>query len=69
MYAAAQQGRLLDGWIAGNSSADTEIKGSIKQLRQKTRQIIRDNPWGKNAHRSIISNVIGSSGIKLQAQV
>ena len=25
MYAAAQQGRLLDGWIAGNSSADTEI--------------------------------------------
>ena len=69
MYAGAQTSRLTSNWIAGNSSADTEIKGSIKQLRQRSRQVCRDNPYGRQAIRSIVSNVVGPVGFKIQSQI
>ena len=69
MYGGAQTGRLLSDWVASATSADAEIKSSIKRLRQRSRQLIRDNAFARNAVRSITSNVIGPSGIKLQAQV
>ncbi len=69
MYAGAQTSRLTSNWIAGNSSADAEIKGSLKQLRQRARQIGRDNPYGRQAIRSIVSNVVGPVGFKIQSQI
>ena len=69
MYAGAQTSRLTSNWIAGNSSADAEIKGSLKQLRQRSRQVCRDNPYGRQAIRSIVSNVVGPVGFKIQSQI
>ena len=69
MYGGASVSRLTAGWIANGTSADAEIKGSIKRLRQRSRQLVRDNSYARQAVRSIVSNVIGPDGIKLQSQV
>lgn len=69
MYAGAATSRLNSNWMAAGTSADAEIKGSIKTLRQRSRQLVRDDPHARQAVRSITSNVIGDSGIKLQAHV
>ena len=53
-YASASSGRLLAGWMANNTSADAEIKGSLPKLQQRSRQIVRDTPYGKQAVRLLL---------------
>ena len=69
MYAGATTSRLTSNWIASGTSADAEIKGSLGTLRQRSRQLVRDNSHAKNAVRTITANVIGPHGIKLQANI
>lgn len=67
-YAGAKVGRMLADWITSSTSADTEIKSSLKKLRDRSRELARDNDFVRNAVRTITNNVIGQ-GIKLQSQV
>ena len=41
-YAAAQNNRLTSDWISQATSADSEIRGSIRVLRNRARQLVRD---------------------------
>jgi len=68
MYAGANSSRLTFSWLAGGTSADSEIKSSNKKLRHRTRQVCRDNVYARQAQRSIVQNVIGT-GVRLQADV
>ena len=68
MYEGATVSRLTSDWIAGGTSADAEINGSISRLRNRARQLVRDSDYARQAKRAVVHNVIGS-GIKLQAQV
>ena len=68
-YTGAIRDRLTSSWVAPNSSADSLINGSNKILRQRAREVIRNNPWGRNAARQIVSNVVGPNGFKLQSSV
>ena len=63
-YAGAALSRLTDGWVTGSTSADAEVKTSLKKLRDRSRQLCRDNPYAKQAKRTTQINVIGQ-GIKL----
>lgn len=67
-YAAAHNSRLTSGWVAPTTSADTEIRSSLTNLRARSRQLCRDTPYAKRARVLVVNNVIGS-GIGLQAQV
>ena len=67
-YAGAALSRLTDGWVTGSTSADAEVKTSLKKLRDRSRQLCRDNPYAKQAKRTTQINVIGQ-GIKLQCLV
>lgn len=67
-YAGAQMNRLTSDWQATNTSADSELRTSLRTLRFRTRQLIRDNDYAKNAIRTIKNNVIGK-GISFQSQV
>ena len=69
MFTGAQKSRLTSNWVASAASADAELKGAIKLLRQRSRDLVRNNPHAKNAVRTICSNVIGPNGIKLQSQI
>lgn len=67
-YAGAIINRLTSDWIAHGTSADAEIKTSLRKLRDRSRQMVRDNPYARQAKRTTQINVIGS-GIRLQSQV
>jgi lambda family phage portal protein len=67
-YAGAAMGRLNSDWTALNTSADTEIITSLRTLRARSRELLRDNEYAKAAVRIIKNNVVGS-GIGMQAQV
>lgn len=68
MYAGAQASRLTADWVTSVTSADQEIKGSLKRLRSRSRQLVRDNDYAKSAIRVVRNSVIGT-GVRLQAQV
>ena len=68
MYAGAQASRLTADWVTSVTSADQEIKGSLKRLRSRSRQLVRDNDYAKSAIRVVRNNVVGT-GVRLQAQV
>lgn len=67
-YAGAVINRLTNDWIANGTSADAEIKTSLRKLRDRSRQMVRDNPYARQAKRTTQINVVGS-GIRLQSQV
>jgi len=68
MYEGASVSRLTTDWIAGGTSADAEINGSLSRLRNRARQLVRDSDYARQAKRAVVSNVIGT-GIRMQAQV
>ena len=67
-YNGAMVSRLTSDWMTSQSSADAEIKGSLRRLRDRSREMVRNNPYARQAKRTTQINVVGS-GIKLQSQV
>ena len=39
MFGGAQSNRLTNDWVTSVTSADQEIKGSLKRLRSRSRQL------------------------------
>lgn len=68
MYQGATVGRLNSDWVTSSTSADSEIKGSLSRLRNRSRQLVRDSDYARQAIRAVKNNVVGT-GIKMQAQV
>ena len=67
-YAGAEVSRLTADWNPINTSADSELVTSIRLLRARSRQLVRDNEYAKNCVRIVMNNVVGT-GIGLQARV
>lgn len=67
-FAGAMYNRLVTDWISSGTSADSEIKGSLRALRNRARQLERDNDFIRQYLRAVQNNVIGQ-GIPFQAQV
>jgi lambda family phage portal protein len=68
-YAGAVINRLTSDWIAQSTSADSEIWASLRTLRDRSRSLCRDNDYAIGAVRTILSNVLGESGIRMQSKV
>lgn len=68
-FDGASTHRLLLDWIAQARSADEEIKGDLRLLRARARELGRNNSYVKRYFRLLQNNVIGPMGIRLQAQV
>lgn len=67
-YAAAAFNRLVSDWMASSSSADAEMRGPLKVLRNRSRDLGRNNDYVKQFLREVQNNVVGQ-GISFQAQV
>jgi lambda family phage portal protein len=63
-YDAAGTGRRFDGWHRTGTSADAEINRSLSNLRNGSRDLVRNNPWAKRAISVIANHVVGT-GIRL----
>ena len=69
VFSGAQGGRLTLDWFASILSADQEIKGNMRILRARSREMSRNNPVAKSFIKILLGNVLGERGIGYQAQV
>lgn len=58
-YQGAAVGRRTDGWITPGTSADAEIAPQNARLRNRARDLVRNNPWAANAVKVLASNIVG----------
>jgi lambda family phage portal protein len=69
MYEAARRNRLLHDLVAPTSSADAELRVSLRILRDRACQLCRDNPYARQAKRTTQINVVGPRGIQMQGLI
>jgi len=64
-YEAATTGRRTTGWQAGGGSANAEIIQGIGLVRNRSRQMVRDNEYAKKAVHTLATKIVGSTGINV----
>ncbi len=65
-YAGADRGRLSADWRTTSSSADLEIWRDLATLRNRSRDLVRNNPYAAAAVRGLASDLVGN-GVKAKA--
>lgn len=70
VYAAAGFGRLNQDWVAaGWLSADAILRADLRTLKERARELRRDNPWVARYADVCVDSIIGPDGIDVQPQV
>ena len=59
-YDGAKTGRRTGGWTTGSTSADSEIAPALNKLRDRSRDLVRNNPYGARAASIFCSNIVGT---------
>jgi lambda family phage portal protein len=59
-YEGASAGRRAYGWYAASTDANVELMGSLIWLRNRSRDLIRNNPYAANAVTVLAGNVVGT---------
>lgn len=59
-YDAAKTGRRTDNWITGGTSADAEIGPAASRIRNRARDLVRNNPWAAAAVRKLAAKTVGT---------
>ncbi len=67
-YAGAGAGRLLAGFLGNSSSADQEIRPALRKLRDRCRQLARNEPIAAKALQIFRTQVVGDKGLHLQVR-
>ena len=65
-YEGADANRFLAGFIQQARSADDEIRYSLRQLRDRTRELYRNNEYAKRFVNLMVTNIVGYQGMILQ---
>ena len=58
-YSGANQGRLFADFLASNNSADAELSLALPTLRNRSRDLARNNEYARRFLHLIKTNVIG----------
>ena len=66
-YAGQAQGRLSGDWRAPSTSADAEVAGAGMMLRDRMRDLVRNNPMAAKAIQVLVSSAVGY-GIRPRAR-
>jgi capsid protein len=66
-YDGASAGRRAYGWYAPSTDANVELMGSLVWLRNRSRDLIRNNPYASKAIEELAGNTVGT-GIVPQAK-
>jgi lambda family phage portal protein len=59
-YDGASKGRRTDGWRTAGTSADTEVGMASALLRDRMRDLVRNNPHAAKAVSVLVNNIIGA---------
>ena len=66
-YDGAKSGRRTDGWVSGSGDVNTEVGAGLVALRNRSRDLLRNNPYASKAVNELVSNTVGT-GIVPQAK-
>lgn len=66
-YDGADSGRRTSGWTTAGTSANSEIGPGLSKLRERSRDLVRNNPYAARAIDEIVGQAIGT-GIAAQAR-
>ena len=67
-YAGASTGRLFADWLSPYTTADKEIKDSLRTLRNRSRALARNESIIARYLNLLSSNVVGNHGIRLASK-
>lgn len=67
-YQGAKRGRVHGDWLAYGTSSNAEIYSSLRTLRNRSRDLIRNDDYARGIIRQIVKNVV-YQGIVFQSQV
>lgn len=67
-YDAASHGRRTKGWFTPSTSANAEVEVSITSIRNRSRDLVRNNPYAARGIEAIAANVVGT-GIQASIKV
>lgn len=67
-YNAGDANRLLSDWVSSAKSADSEIYGDIAQVRERARDLERNEPYVEKFLFELENNVIGDKGICFRSE-
>lgn len=59
-YEAASKGNRTSGWISGSTDSNSEILPYIVTIRNRSRDLVRNNPFAEKGVRSIAVDVVGA---------
>ena len=60
--------RLVNSFSGVNQTVDESLKVNLDKMRHRSRELLYDNDYGKKYIDMVKANIVGSKGIKLQAQ-
>jgi len=66
-YDGATAGRRAHGWFAASTDANVELMGSLVWLRNRSRDLLRNNPYAAKALEELVGSAVGT-GIIPQAK-
>ena len=67
-YAAARVGRLFGDFIQSGNSADSELRFTLEVMRNRSRELVRDNEFARRYMNLLKTNVVGDHGFHLQVK-
>lgn len=67
-YKGADRSRLRDSWIPGRGSADSDLLFELPTLRERSRDLNRNDAHASGITSTIVTNVIGT-GIRPQSRI
>jgi lambda family phage portal protein len=59
-YDAASSGRRANGWYASSADANVELMGSLIWMRNRSRDLVRNNPYAAKAVDELVGNLVGT---------
>lgn len=66
-FGGANVSRLLDGWLTDSSAINAYLADALPALRARSRELVRNNPYAKRYSTVMKSNIVGPTGITVQA--
>ena len=68
-YEGATTSRRTDGWRSPSTSANAENQNAIRSLRDRSRDLVRNNPYATRAISGIETNTVGTGIIAKISQI
>jgi len=67
-YAAARAGRLFGDFLDSGNSADSELRFTLETMRNRSRELVRDNEFARRYVNLMKTNIVGDKGFHLQVK-